>query len=91
MNNAETLKTIIFKEIVDNPKFNFTLLGNEFKGFHQKKKDAKSYLNNILDNLDIRFLDNIDKDLFTFPNWFKNNQYYIDYNKYNQLDFIIIN
>jgi hypothetical protein len=90
MKNFETLKTIIFSEISKNPDFDFSLLGGEFKFFIHKRNEARQYLNNILDNLDIRFMDNIDKNLFDFPKWFKQNKYYIDYNEKGQMDFIII-
>lgn len=87
--NFETLKTIIYREITGNYKFNPSLLGGDFINFNEKVKNAKKEINKILDNMDIRAVQNLPEKLKSkFPKWFIDNKYYIDYNESGNLDFI---
>ena len=93
--NFETLKTAIYRHITSNTysvtPFNLSALGGEFKGYYNKREENKKKLNNILNNLDIRaiqpILERIDKKLL--PTWYRNKNFVIDYNKTDELDFII--
>jgi len=94
--NFETLKTAIYRHITSNTysatPFNLSALGGEFKGsYSSKRKENTKKLNTILDNLDIRaiqpILERIDKKLL--PTWYRNKNFVIDYNKTDELDFII--
>ena len=94
--NFETLKTVIYRAIESNTysvtPFNLSALGGECKSYHTKIGENKKKLNKLIDNIDIRaigsILKNIDQKLI--PNWYKNNQFTIDYNSSGELDFIIL-
>jgi hypothetical protein len=89
--NFEKLKTVIYQHIAKNPKFEFSLLGGEFKSMYVKRKEALIKVNNLLDNMDIRSIDsvlsNIPNELI--PLWYSKKAYIIDYNEKGFLDFIL--
>jgi hypothetical protein len=90
--NFEAIKSILYEQFIKDPNYRFSLLGKPFIDGYTKVKNAKSELNKILDNMDIRNVTNFDKSILEkYPNWFKEKRYYIDYNSHGFLDFIIIN
>lgn len=89
--NFEKLKTIIYRQIANNPKFDFSLLGGEFKTMYFKRKEALVQINKLLDNMDIRNVDSVLSNISDefIPLWYRKKAYVIEYNKKGFLDFIL--
>lgn len=87
--NLDKFKDIIYKEAINNPLFNFSLLGGEFKGFHSKREESLIKLEQYVSNIDIRAIEYLSPEIKNkFPKWYKQGLFCIDYNKHNELDII---
>jgi len=87
--NLDKFKDIIYKQAINNPLFDFSLLGGEFKGFHNKREEALIKLEHYISNIDIRVIEYLAPEIKErFPKWYKQRQFYIDYNKNGELDII---
>jgi hypothetical protein len=95
--NFEALKRAFYNAFINSRDADMRILmeslsGEFLNGFHQRKKRFTTEFNEWLDRLDIRMSSKLIEILITakrdVPNWMKQSQYIIDYNKHGMLDLI---